>query len=240
MLAAMFGGNGRGRRVSATMLVITAGLLASASSANASKLSATFHYAAHGIDQYFTQYTYEGAPGERNNLTLRAAPALGVPLVFPLTMVTRQVQLETFLDTGALVISAPLMVPAEGFTAAVACLSALSLVLCNDAADTTTVYAKLGDGNDRGQIEDGGRRGGPYGGGFGATWDGGPGDDVTNGGLAIAGPGADTMYNGQVDYSARTTSQSLTLDGVANDGNPGERDNLSPSTTQCSTAAAAR
>jgi Ca2+-binding RTX toxin-like protein len=46
----------------------------------------------------------------------------------------------------------------------------------------------------------------------------------------VANPGADDMYGGDGvdtgDYSSRGTPQNITLDTVANDGSPGEHDNL--------------
>jgi Ca2+-binding RTX toxin-like protein len=57
------------------------------------------------------------------------------------------------------------------------------------------------------------------------TISGGPGDDVIDGGLGAdamaGGPGIDT-----VDYSSRTSPVTVTLDDQANDGAPGERDNV--------------
>jgi Ca2+-binding RTX toxin-like protein len=58
------------------------------------------------------------------------------------------------------------------------------------------------------------------------------GDDVLDGDHLDGGPGADTMSGfGQsdvVDYSGRTQPVNVTLDGVANDGEAGEGDNVQP------------
>ena len=57
------------------------------------------------------------------------------------------------------------------------------------------------------------------------TLTGGPGDDLLDG-----GPGADTLIGGggedAVDYSSRTNSVNVSLDGAANDGENGENDNV--------------
>ncbi|MEI2701345.1 MAG: calcium-binding protein [Baekduia sp.] len=63
---------------------------------------------------------------------------------------------------------------------------------------------------------------------------GGPGDDVVSGGdgndLLDGGPGADRISGGagtdRVTYESRTAPVSLTLDDIANDGEPGEGDSI--------------
>jgi Ca2+-binding RTX toxin-like protein len=66
----------------------------------------------------------------------------------------------------------------------------------------------------------------------------GPGDDVFKGGegddifMAEAPGGRDTFFGeggrDTADYSARTTGVEVSVDGVANDGSPGEEDNIHP------------
>src|SRR5262249_31505359 len=57
--------------------------------------------------------------------------------------------------------------------------------------------------------------------------DGGPGDDTIDG-----GGGADVISGGDgddvADYSSRTSDLSVSLDGAANDGQAGEKDNVEP------------
>src|SRR5207244_13288502 len=54
----------------------------------------------------------------------------------------------------------------------------------------------------------------------------GSGDDVLSGGLMDGGPGADTMTDGRVTYEDRTNPLTVTLDGIANDGEAGEGDDV--------------
>ncbi len=233
----MFGGNGRGaRRVSAAMLGITAGLFAHASSASASTLTASFVSYNCCLPTPIAGYSYTAGAGERNNVTIRFNTGLALPY-----LTGALVQVDVFGDSGALISGpvGPINDPGEfgAVLPGILCLSPSPLVLCNSRGYWTIVGATLGDGNDRAKVDDGGRR---YQYPQIVRWDGGPGDDVTGGGTArtnavtedsLAGPGADTVLSGRADYVARTTAQSLTLDGVGNDGDPGENDNLSPKLT---------
>ncbi len=67
----------------------------------------------------------------------------------------------------------------------------------------------------------------------GGAFRGGDGDDTITGAIsrgqhvfADGGPGADLITQGTADYRTRTTGVLVTLDGVANDGAPGEGDNI--------------
>ena len=71
-----------------------------------------------------------------------------------------------------------------------------------------------------------------------ARLDGGPGDDSLWGGQAgdvlDGGPGADVIHGGggrdRADYSARSAGVKVTIDGVADDGEVGEQDNVTAAT----------
>jgi Ca2+-binding RTX toxin-like protein len=76
---------------------------------------------------------------------------------------------------------------------------------------------ELGDGDDRLEWQLAGF----------ATVHGGSGDDqVRVAGSVDGGTGADAIQAHSVDYSTRTAGVEVTLDGVANDGEPGEADNV--------------
>lgn len=104
---------------------------------------------------------------------------------------------------------------------------ALRFVSCTNqgGAERTFASAQLGDQNDRARAD------GPL---TGVRLDGGAGNDTTCGGSAseasVASPGADAILGGvgsdSVSYSLRSSSQTVTLDGVANDGDAGEGDNV--------------
>jgi hypothetical protein len=62
---------------------------------------------------------------------------------------------------------------------------------------------------------------------IGNTALGGEGDDDISAGSVIGGPGADAMY-GFVIYDDKSAGISASDDGIADDGEPGERDNIAP------------
>jgi Ca2+-binding RTX toxin-like protein len=165
--------------------------------------------------------TYEAAPGESNALTLTRAPS-----VFRIS------------DGGALV------------SAGAGCRSTgPGSVECR-AADVRRVVVRLGDGDDFATTSVAGRTQ-VYGGAGNDRLEGGEGasdlfgeagDDVLEGGdgddLLDGGAGADLLSGGanaieflELDialYARRTAGVRVSLDGVANDGEPGEGDNVLP------------
>jgi Ca2+-binding RTX toxin-like protein len=92
------------------------------------------------------------------------------------------------------------------------------------ATAITAISVSTGDGNDTARVN----------GSIPATFYDGPGNDTMTGGSAgdtfVSGTGADVLGGGAgvdvVDYSARTNALTVTIDGVANDGEAGEGDNV--------------
>jgi len=233
----MFRGTGRGAaRFGVATLAVTATTLALASSASGATLKASYVAYNCCLPAPWASYIYTGAAGERNDVTIRLNEGTYVNAFIQ----TTKVQTDVFGDSGALIQgpSGPVSDPYfPSYLPGILCVSPSPLVVCNADTYATFISAALGDGNDRGKVDDGGRRTDAYPGALWVAWNGGPGDDVTGGGTApdnvvrqdtVASPGADTVLTGGARFTARTTSQSLTLDGVANDGEPGENDNLSP------------
>lgn len=104
--------------------------------------------------------------------------------------------------------------------------------ITGDEALLVPMNVNAGDGNST--IVGGGGNDSLYGNnGVDRIWGGG-GDDTLVGGLSYdyfyGGPGADTFVGGasydEVNYADATVGVSVTLDGIANDGAPGEGDNV--------------
>jgi hypothetical protein len=172
--------------------------------------------------------TYRAAPGEANRLVVSAAP---------------DGRTWTFRDAGAPV--QPGSGCAVGADGAIACTAPST----GPGPLTSYVVIDLGDGSDVGDVS-----ASRFGGAF--DLDAGPGDDVVRvrsgyisasmgpgddtaradagGGLGVrGGPGADAFDAGprarlQVMYGDSATAVHVTTDGRANDGAPGEGDNVSP------------
>ena len=140
--------------------------------------------------------TYDAAPGESNRLTISSA---GDTL--------------TVTDTGATVTAGP------------SCTSASSTKPTCPAAGVAAMAVSIGDMNDTASVS------GTW---IPTTFDDGPGPDAMTGGGAVdtfvAGAGSDTYRGGGgqdiVDYSSRTAPLTVSLDGLANDGEAGEKDNV--------------
>src|SRR3954452_23906967 len=159
---------------------------------------------------------YVAAPGETNNLTIAAVK----PLVpgGQITIVIR--------DGGALI-----QPGGDAATVLAQCVFKGHEADCDPGAGPVPsgVDAVLGDGDDK-AIE---RPCGPQVAcNVGARFDGGPGNDRLSGfasGL-IGGPGADDLSGSfawaQYQYDTRTEGITVSLDNIANDGAPGEGDNV--------------
>ncbi|HEY1596409.1 MAG TPA: hypothetical protein VGF74_13510, partial [Thermoleophilaceae bacterium] len=140
--------------------------------------------------------TYDAAPGESNRLTIAGS---GGSL--------------TVTDTGATVTAGP------------GCSSISSTKASCPAAGVSAMALSTGDMNDTASASSLS---------IPTTFSDGPGNDTMTGGGAvdtfIAGTGSDTYHGGGgqdiVDYSARTAPLTVTLDGVAGDGEVGEKDNV--------------
>ena len=169
--------------------------------------------------------TYYAAEGEENRLTITFDGVVGY----------------VFEDTGT----------APGGPVAIqgACGSATGLVRCvpfvseidvnlGDLNDGLTVslpadhvFPVAADGGDGSDVLSGGAAGDDLHGGAGADLlSGGGGEDRLDSGASPGGTGTDVLVGGDgidtVDYSQRTTPQTMSLDGVANDGEAGEDDNI--------------
>ncbi len=161
-----------------------------------------------------TDVTYVAAAGEQNTVTA----TVGSTVV-------------TFNDATAPVNAGPGCI-STGTHSADCAISGLTLIGMD-----------LGDDNDYGLVGGGiavilgGAGNDDLTGGSGADLlDGGPGNDSLAGGegddLLDGGPGADTLVGGNggddvADYSGRTSAVYVSLDGVSNDGEVGEADNVS-------------
>jgi Ca2+-binding RTX toxin-like protein len=140
--------------------------------------------------------TYDAAPGEANRLTISAS---GSNL--------------SVTDSGATVTAGP------------GCSSISSTKASCPAAGVSAMALSTGDMNDTANVSSLS---------IPTTFSDGPGNDTMTGGGAvdtfIAGTGSDTYHGGGgqdiVDYSARTAPVTVTLDGVAGDGEAGENDNV--------------
>jgi Ca2+-binding RTX toxin-like protein len=143
------------------------------------------------------EVVFEAAPGESNIVSVSAGPG-GVFV----------------RDTGTPV------------TPGAFCTQGIDGVSCSPAVGgfvTGPAVVDLGDGDDRLAVE-----------GISATVRDGPGDDVIEipSGVFEAGAGADVMRitnpaaASEVTYATRTAGVSITEDGQANDGEPGERDDV--------------
>src|SRR5436305_1744540 len=140
--------------------------------------------------------TYDAAPGDATRLTLSSA---GDTL--------------TVTGTGATVTAGP------------SCTSASSTKPTCPAAGVAAMAVSTGDMNDTASVS------GTW---IPTTFDDGPGPDAMTGGGAVdtfvAGAGSDTYRGGGgqdiVDYSSRTAPLTVSLDGLANDGEAGEKDNV--------------
>src|SRR5436305_1479416 len=140
--------------------------------------------------------TYDAAPGDATRLTLSSA---GDTL--------------TVTGTGATVTAGP------------SCTSASSTKPTCPAAGVAAMAVSTGDMNDTASVS------GTW---IPTTFDDGPGPDAMTGGGAVdtfvAGTGSDTYRGGGgqdiVDYSSRTAPLTVSLDGLANDGETGEEDNV--------------
>jgi len=139
---------------------------------------------------------YEAAPGESNRLSVASENGT-----------------LTVTDLGANV------------SAGAGCTSVSATVAACPAAGVAAMSVALGDMDDAATVA---RTSIP------TTFDDGPGNDVETGGGAVdtfvSGAGSDTFRGGAgqdiVDYSDRTAPVTVTLDGVANDGEAGEKDNV--------------
>ena len=151
-----------------------------------------------GVDAFQTA-VYQAAPGEANRLVVDAEPLAGV---------------ATFRDAGAAIEPGPgCTARGDGTAACTASRQSLPHVQVDlgDGDDVLTMHgggmiAALGPGADRASA-DGGRM----------EVEGGPGPDAISGSA-----GADV----EVDYFDHVVGVRVTLDGRANDGAPGEGDNL--------------
>jgi Ca2+-binding RTX toxin-like protein len=139
---------------------------------------------------------YEAAPGEANRLSVASSNGT-----------------LTVTDLGANV------------SAGSGCTSVSATVATCPAAGVAAMSVSLGDMDDTATVA---RTSIP------TTFDDGPGNDVETGGGAVdtfvSGAGSDTFRGGAgqdiVDYSGRTAPVTVTLDGAANDGEAGEKDNV--------------
>lgn len=183
-------------------LALGAAALASAGPASAATVSMPFDSHAGGYrvgPQDYYRLTLVTAAGEANRITIEGSSP-------------RQIRVT---DGGA-----PL-------SAGENCRPDGDGVLCS-VSGTVDVFLippefDLGDGNDELTVT-----------GIAATVNGGPGDDrisFPNHRLTVdGGPGADFMRarDGGVTYADRTVGVSVSPDGVANDGEPGEGDDVGP------------
>jgi Ca2+-binding RTX toxin-like protein len=205
----------RGKRVGG---LVVAACLALPAMAEASTLTATLEFSSRPPSEgYAMYYGYDAAAGERNDLTITQLPQAAL--------------LRTaFADRGALisgpspVLLGPLPGVPVGLAPVTTCVPGLLLVACVSLIKDAYVYVTLADGNDRARVEGSG----------GAFIDGGSGNDTLGGGPGgesmIGGTGADTLLGGAgfdgAYYLSSTGPLAVTLDGVANDGAPGEGDNV--------------
>lgn len=181
----------------------------SASPAGAATLTATYEPESSRAPSA-TFLHYRAASAEVNNLT-----------------VDTNAVLDTLVDPGALILDVRSPGPLSGIPPTLVCVAGVLAAVCVDSAEGVGVLAELGPGNDRG-IANGCCR--PV----SVVFDPGPGNDIAGGGSAgetvMAGPGADALRAGGgrdfADYFSRTTPQTISLDGVANDGDTGEQDNV--------------
>ena len=140
--------------------------------------------------------TYDAAPGESNRVTVSAA---GDAL--------------TVTDTGAAV------------RVGAGCTSVSSTQATCPAAGVAAMAVSTGDMNDTASVS---------GTSIPTAFNDGPGNDAMTGGAAadtfISGAGSDSFHGGAgqdiVDYSSRGAPVNASLDGVANDGESGEGDNV--------------
>ena len=140
--------------------------------------------------------TYDAAPGEANRLT-----------------VTQWYGTLTFTDSGATVGAGP------------GCTAVSSTKATCPSAGVAVLALSTGDMNDTASVSSLA---------IPTIFSDGPGNDTMTGGAApdmfTAGTGADTYRGGGgqdiADYSARTAPVSVSLDGGANDGEAGEKDNV--------------
>ena len=111
-----------------------------------------------------------------------------------------------------------------GVTAGTGCSSTGPSSASCQADGVTAISVSTGDGNDTARVN----------GWLPATFYDGPGNDTMTGGSGqdtfVSGTGADVLKGGigydTADYSARTAPLTVSLDGVANDGEAGEGDNV--------------
>jgi Ca2+-binding RTX toxin-like protein len=135
------------------------------------------------------------------------------------------VKIRTRAD-GTLVLTDPgkVITIADDATLPYACVPGVGIAMCKPPGTTPWISAPihLGDGNDRARVESA----------YSVGLDGGPGDDVLAGGPGFdslqGGPGADDLSGGgsvdTANFSDHAGAVTVTLDGAANDGAPGEND----------------
>jgi Ca2+-binding RTX toxin-like protein len=140
--------------------------------------------------------TYDAAPGESNRLIVALSSGT-----------------LTVTDTGAVVSAGP------------GCSTISSTKASCPAAGVAAMALSTGDMNDTASVSSTS---------IPTTFSDGPGNDTMTGGGAvdtfISGTGSDVFHGGGgqdiVDYSSRTAPLTVSLDGYANDGEAGEKDNV--------------
>jgi len=200
-------------RASGGVLMAVAASLAMANAAYAG----TVEYASQPPDHLTpagTSITYNDGLGETNNVTMLQGPSSADPV--------------TIRDSGALVLPAVSPFAPLGLVETLRyCTFNLTSATCRTWAPQVgignTLY--LGAGNDRAYVDT-----------AGALIDGGSGNDhltATRHANFRGGSGADFMSGGSgsndsVSYFVYSVGVNVSLDGVANDGTPGEGDNAMP------------
>jgi Ca2+-binding RTX toxin-like protein len=197
--------------------IVAAVLVVAAPSAGASTIRETSVFSCLPLGQVSGSVycvAYDASPGERNNVIVGNSPAGATNL--------------NLSDSGGLILPSTSGSPAGSLPCITLVFSATCLGLRLTAplqpAFVAGAVLNLGDGNDSAT------------GGAGSTLvaNGGAGDDrlqagSSSGAVLTGGPGADVLVGGPTAdalYDDHTSGVSVTLDGLANDGSPGERDNV--------------